>query len=256
MDIKPGDAVEGYVLAEDNRWYPQPPPWPDPRPGGGSQASEPQDALTRPSRQLTHAGPALDRPTPVRPLYALWWFRAGIGAIVVLAGVVLAATYQQADRYQTPTSWPAIGIPTEPGTAQPWRTPEPVSAGGLGDRVRDGEVEFTVTGVDCSRSELGQYAKATAKGQFCVVSVQATNLGTERVSLPAHQMGFGSAGQWVAADYVAQMYLGGPSLYSSPVEPSTTVSGPLVFDVLDHATLTAVSLRAHPESTGAVVKLS
>ena len=244
------------MLAEDNRWYPQPPPWPDPRPGGASQAGEPQDALTRPSKQPTHQGPALGRPTPQRSLYALWWFWAGLGAIVVLAGVVLASMYLQAYRYPTPTSSPAISIPTEPGTAQPWRTPEPVPAGGLGDRVRDGEVEFTVTAVDCSRTELGQYAKATAKGQFCVVSVQATNVGTERVSLPADQMGFGSAGQWVAADYVAQMYLGGASLYASPVEPSTMVSGPLVFDVPEHTTLTAVSLRANGDSTGVVVKLS
>lgn len=229
MDLNSDDVVDGPEVTEADESNPQPTSYLD----------------TQPARAVR----------PSRLPYPLF-----VGLCLSLGVVVFVALHEpgsafQMDRNTRSTDSPASILPTGQVTA-PRRASEPEPAGGVGERLRDGSVEFVVTAMDCSQTKLGQDAKVTARGQFCVLNVQATNGGTERVSLPTQQSALESDGNWVAADYVAQTYLAGPSLYSTQLEPSATASGPLVFDVHYGTRLKSVRLNGQSGSNGVVVKLS
>ncbi|MGV1008823.1 MAG: DUF4352 domain-containing protein [Dermatophilaceae bacterium] len=210
------------------------------------------DATQGPQRPAT-----LTAPTSPPPIVTVWWFWAAIAALIVLAGLVPAAWYLQHHVYPLAQASSVGVLPTDtPRTVKRRLAP----AGGVGDRVRDGQVDFTVTGVDCTRTELGQYDKVTARGHFCVVSVQATNRGATDVWLSDDMLALTGDGTWIGSDLAAQMSLGG-ALSATPITPSSTVSGPLVFDVPDRVVLAEVLLQTggrlptERRSTGVVVRL-
>jgi hypothetical protein len=43
---------------------------------------------------------------------------------------------------------------------------------GFGDPIRDGQFEFVVSGIDCSKKTLGgEHLNTNAQGRFCVIDV-------------------------------------------------------------------------------------
>jgi hypothetical protein len=141
-------------------------------------------------------------------------------------------------------------------TAQSPSSGEP----GLGDPVRDGKFEFTVTEVECGQTSVGQGGLTqTAQGQFCLVSVTVKNIGDEPQTMSdGNQKGIGSNGSEYATDSVAGMYLNqeNADLWLSQINPGNQVTGVLVFDVPGDVTLRSLKLHDSLFSGGVTVNLS
>jgi hypothetical protein len=132
------------------------------------------------------------------------------------------------------------------------------AAAGLNTPVRDGKFEFTVTGVDCSQNTIGQSSlTTTANGVFCVVSVNVTNIGNEAQTLDAtSQYGYDAQNNKYSTDTEAEIYLPntGGALFNQ-LNPGTSVSGQIVYDVPAGTQLTKLELHDSMFSSGVDVTL-
>lgn len=129
---------------------------------------------------------------------------------------------------------------------------------GLNTAVRDGKFEFTVTGVDCSSNTLGNDPiTTTANGVFCVVSVNVSNIGDQAQTLDAtSQYGYDAQDNKYSTDTEASFYLpdAGSALFEQ-LNPGTSVTGQLVFDVPAGTQLTKLELHDSMLSGGVDVTL-
>lgn len=131
-------------------------------------------------------------------------------------------------------------------------------AAGLNQPVRDGKFEFTVTGVDCSKTTLGQDPISTkAQGVFCLASVHVQNIGDEAQTLDAtSQVAYDAQGKKYSTDTEAAFYLedAGQALFNQ-LNPGASVDGQLVFDVPTGTKLTKLELHDSAFSGGVAVDL-
>jgi hypothetical protein len=129
---------------------------------------------------------------------------------------------------------------------------------GLNQAVRDGKFEFTVTGVDCSKTTLGSDPVSTnAQGVFCLASVNVKNIGDEAQTLDAmSQYGYDAQGKKYSTDTGAAIYLpnGGDALFNQ-LNPGSSVDGTLIYDVPTGTTLTKLELHDSALSGGVTVNL-
>jgi hypothetical protein len=129
---------------------------------------------------------------------------------------------------------------------------------GLNEAVKDGKFEFTVTGVDCSKTSLGADPISTqATGKFCLVNVSVANIGNEAQTLDStSQYGYDAAGKKFSTDTEAAFYLdsAGKTLFEQ-LNPGTSVDGVLVFDVPADTQLTKLELHDSMFSGGVTVNL-
>jgi len=129
---------------------------------------------------------------------------------------------------------------------------------GLNQAVRDGKFEFTVTGVDCSKTTLGSDPVSTkAQGVFCLASVNVKNIGNEAQTLDSMgQYGYDAQGKKYSTDTQAAIYLpnGGDALFNQ-LNPGSSVDGTLIYDVPTGTTLTKLELHDSALSGGVTVNL-
>ncbi|TKJ28391.1 DUF4352 domain-containing protein [Blastococcus sp. CCUG 61487] len=129
---------------------------------------------------------------------------------------------------------------------------------GLNEPVRDGKFEFTVNGVDCSKTTLGTGPISTqANGTFCLVSVRVENIGNEAQTLDStSQVAYDAQGSKYSTDTEAAFYLdnAGSALFEQ-LNPGTGVDGTLVYDVPVGTTLTKLELHDSMFSNGVTVNL-
>ena len=129
---------------------------------------------------------------------------------------------------------------------------------GMNEAVEDGKFEFTVTGVDCSKTSLGSAPVSTdAAGVFCLVNVSVANIGDEAQTLDStSQYAYDAAGKKYSTDTEAAFYLegAGETLFEQ-LNPGTSVDGVLVFDVPAGTTLTKLELHDSMLSGGVTVNL-
>lgn len=78
----------------------------------------------------------------------------------------------------------------------------------MGDKVRDGKFEFTVTGIECGIDQVGnEYLSAAAQGQFCALDLTVTNIGDEPQHLFAdNQQLYDTQGREFSSDGEATIY--------------------------------------------------
>lgn len=131
-------------------------------------------------------------------------------------------------------------------------------AAGLNTPVRDGKFEFTVTGVDCSQNVIGEDPiTTTANGVFCVAAVNVSNIGNEAQTLDAtSQYGYDATNNKYSTDTEAAFYLPnqGGALFNQ-LNPGTSVTGQLVFDVPAGTQLTTLELHDSMFSDGVTVTI-
>src|SRR4051795_6537276 len=129
---------------------------------------------------------------------------------------------------------------------------------GLNESVRDGKFEFTVSGVDCSKTTLGADPVSTqANGVFCLVSVHVQNIGDQAQPLDStSQVAYDAQGKKYSSDTEAAFYLdnAGKALFNQ-LNPGTSVDGTLVYDVPTGTTLTKLELHDSAFSGGVSVNL-
>ncbi|MFI5839536.1 DUF4352 domain-containing protein [Catenuloplanes sp. NPDC051500] len=105
---------------------------------------------------------------------------------------------------------------------------------GLNQPVRDERIAFTVHGVRCGLDALdGLFSSQAATGQFCLVELSASNLGTRRLTISdAAQRAVLSSGRICAADTVAGLIANGDrQVFPSDLRPGRSVTGLIVFDI-------------------------
>ncbi|GAA3347621.1 hypothetical protein GCM10020358_63050 [Amorphoplanes nipponensis] len=78
----------------------------------------------------------------------------------------------------------------------------------MGDAVRDGKFEFTVTKLDCSKSKVGsEYLNDKAQGKFCIISVTVKNIGKEAQTFDgSSQKAYDAEGIEFSNDTGAEIY--------------------------------------------------
>ena len=130
---------------------------------------------------------------------------------------------------------------------------------GLGDPVRDGQFQFVVRSVECGAGSVGQgFGRRRAQDQFCLVTLQVANTGTEgRTFGGAQQYLYDDAGNRHDPDLDATArHEGGGRLWSTHLNPGQRLEGTLVYDVPDPFTPARVELHDAPLSGGATVELA
>lgn len=174
---------------------------------------------------------------------------AGTGTAIVVTGML----QDQQSKAQpdpggiVPRDVSGGGEPTESDTA------------GLGDAVRDGQFEFTVSRVTCGHESIGeQWWKHEAQGEFCIVELAVRNIGTDaRRFADGSQKAKGPEGNTYAADTGAGVVANGNGdAVWNVVNPGNAIDAKIVFDVPAGATLESLELHDSPFSGGVTVSVA
>ncbi|GII21544.1 serine/threonine-protein kinase [Planosporangium mesophilum] len=174
---------------------------------------------------------------------------------VVLVTTLLAAGWLVAKRPDraTGTADPA----SRPAAAAPLPGATPVAKPAT-STAKDGKLTFTVTGVHCGDTTLGDWpVRKQAKGRFCLVDLTVTNTGGQhagRVFMGSQRL-VDSAGTEYSGDEWAWVYSQASRPFTAPVDPGRTVEGALVFDTPADARATRLIVRDSPLSRGTSLPL-
>ena len=128
---------------------------------------------------------------------------------------------------------------------------------GLNTPVEDGKFRFTVTSVSCGHDTVGTIVTRQAQGQYCIVDLSVTNIGTKgQLLLDSVQKAIGSDGAVYGPDSTAGVIASsGTSTWVNVVNPGNSVTGKIVFDIPDGAQLTKLELHDSAFSTGTTITL-
>ncbi len=137
---------------------------------------------------------------------------------------------------------------------------KPAETAKIGQAVRDGKFEFTVTGFSCGQTSVGtnQYLTKQAQGQFCMLNVTIKNIGDQAQSLFSGNQKLLNGTTQYSADDQATMYAepaGTSTTWFNDINPGNSVSGTIVFDVPKGVTPTVAELHDSAFSGGVKVNL-
>jgi hypothetical protein len=179
-----------------------------------------------------------------KPFYKKVWFW-----LVAVLAVIVAGAAANAGTSSTSSS---AGSADEPAAA----APAPAT---IGTAVRDGDFEFTVTGVERGKTQLGgEYLSTTAQGEFVLVNLTVRNIGNEPGTLfDQNTKLFDAQGREFRPSSSAAIYLPEQSnVIAQTINPGNQVSGTIVFDVPTGAQLASIQLHDSAFSGGVSVALS
>lgn len=136
---------------------------------------------------------------------------------------------------------------------------EEIKRVGLNETAKDGDLEFTATGINCEDRTVGtnQYAMDEAEGQFCRLAVAIKNLGTAPADLPASQTLITPTGEESSLDIQATQYAQedqAAGYWYEDIAPGKAVTGDLLFDV-SGGQAASVILHGTQDSPGIEVNL-
>jgi hypothetical protein len=135
-------------------------------------------------------------------------------------------------------------------------TAPPVSGSQLGAPVRDGNLEFVVSGVRCGVPQVGSgLVKRTAGGQYCLADVRATNVKDDaRTLYEPFQKLVDSAGHKHSADLTMRVVFRDQTIWDK-IQPGQQVRGTMVFDIPRNVSATALELHDGIASGGVTVRI-
>lgn len=141
--------------------------------------------------------------------------------------------------------------------AEPKSADEPKAAG-LGDPVRDGKLEFTVTKIETGVAEIGdEFFGKKAQGQFLLVHVKVENIGDEAQTFFGENVtALDADKREFSADTEAAIYLDESNSFVNEINPGNTAEGIVVFDVSKDTKITTLELHDSFFSGGVTVKVS
>jgi len=128
----------------------------------------------------------------------------------------------------------------------------------LNQPARDGKFEFVVTGMDCSKTKIGdQYLNQTAQGKYCLVSLKVTNIGNEaQAFFGANQTALDAQGRKFEPDSAAVLYLKDSKSLFEKINPGNSVNGTIAFDIPKDAAIVEVELHDSVFSGGVKVRVA
>jgi len=208
---------------------------------------------------MTYSPPLPQQPVPApapakKPFYKRAWFivLAVIAVIAIVApkggdsGTTDAAAPAPGDSAATDAAAPAGDSATDEVTV------------GVGQPALDGDFQFVVNGVDCSQTTIGdEYLNTQAQGQYCVVDLAITNIGSEAQSfLGDNAKLFNAEGQEFSADTEAAFYLPESSSLYEEINPGNTLASKVIFDVPAGMVPSSIELHDSMLSGGVTVALA
>lgn len=128
----------------------------------------------------------------------------------------------------------------------------------IGQPVRDGKFEFTVTSVDCGKSSVGgEFLNKNAQGQFCLLNLTVKNIGNESQTFSDYgQLLFDAKGNKYSSDSGASFYANpSGSTFLNTINPGNVVTGAVVFDIPKEVVPTQAELHDSSYSGGVKVNL-
>jgi hypothetical protein len=172
--------------------------------------------------------------------------RSGITTFLVIVG--LSAVFCVGAAFAALTWSGALKGDSAMGSAPP----------GLNTAVRDGKLEFVVTSVSCGHKSLGRDPIVRKpEGQYCIVALTVTNIGTEAVPFAdTFQKAIGPGGEEYGTDTTAGIFAneGGRTIWNV-IDPGNKVTGKIVFDIPKDAKIAKLVLHDTPFSGGVTVVL-
>lgn len=133
---------------------------------------------------------------------------------------------------------------------------------GIGAKLRDGQFEFVVTRVSQAKSvgDTQFWHGDTAQGEFLIVSLRVTNIGSQSQALDGSaQHVYDSAGRQYDASSAADIDLAGVSGQNSTrlddISPGSTVRGKIAFDMPNGVVGAKIELHESLSSGGVTVRL-
>ncbi|MFI5932415.1 DUF4352 domain-containing protein [Actinoplanes sp. NPDC051494] len=174
------------------------------------------------------------------------------------AGTSPAAGKAAAARTATTKAPAAQETTAAPAAQETTVAPVKKAAPGFGDAVRDGKFEFTVSTMDCSKSQVGgSYLNKKAQGKFCQINVKVKNIGKEAQYFDgSSQKAFDRDGTEFSNDGTAEIYANEDSAtFLNEINPGNSAKGKLIFDVPDSTKLTSIELHDSMFSGGVTVEL-
>lgn len=132
------------------------------------------------------------------------------------------------------------------------------TSAGLNQPVQDGKFEFTVRGIQCGQTRVGnQFLSKEAQGQYCVVSLKIENIGNEAQTMVGDaQKLIDSQGREFSSDSEAAIYSDQSKVWLEQINPGNSVDGQLYFDVPKDAQPVRVELHDSLFSGGVIVNLT
>ncbi|MBK8469879.1 MAG: DUF4352 domain-containing protein [Candidatus Phosphoribacter sp.] len=246
------------------------PPYAAPAPGYPPQGQPGYQPQGQPGYQPQGFGQPAEGPGSPRrrPVYKAWWFWLLIVFVLVLAAGVIGAIslFRAADSVLTgitsSTAAPRVTGPSPVRTPAktPSLTPAPAptstasASGGpiAGVTGRDGDLQFTVTGMSCDKTRVGtEPLVKEAEGVFCLVSVTVTNTSTSTADFnPFFQKGFDAAGNSYTVDLAASIFMDDTNGFLDDIPAGKSVSGVVPFDVPKGSRLATVEFHESFTSPG------
>jgi hypothetical protein len=141
-----------------------------------------------------------------------------------------------------------------PGAAKAADSP----TGQLGRPIRDSMFEFTVAGLDCTKTTVGaDFAVGVARGTYCMVTLSVQNTGTQAQPFDeSSQKVYDDKGTAYSHDTDAEFIVNSDTpAWFEQIGPGSRVTGKLVFDVPEPARLSVIELHDSPNSGGVKVAL-
>jgi hypothetical protein len=202
--------------------------------------------------------PAPPAPEPQRKS---WFARhkilTGLLALVLVGGIA-SALNGGGDKGTTSTTSPVAASTAEPSAQAEEQPKEAPSEAKVGQKVRDGQFEFTVTKVKSGVKSVGdEYVNQKAQGQYVLVSITVSNIGDKAQMLAdSSQKVRDAKGREFSSDTTAAIYMKDNKVFINEINPGNSVKGTLVFDMPKGTKPASIELHDSPFSDGATVKLS
>ncbi|MEX5721155.1 DUF4352 domain-containing protein [Geodermatophilus maliterrae] len=208
--------------------------------------------------QPTYSPPLAQPPAPApakKPFYKKAWFLV-LAALAVIAVVAPKGGSSGDDSASGGSVAAGESVAQDSTDAVAQESADPAAVG-IGQSAADGDFQFVVHGVDCSQTELGdQYFNTTAQGQFCLVDLTITNIGSESQSfLGDNATLFNAQGQKFSADTEAAFYLENADSLYEEINPGNALNTKVVFDVPAGMVPSSIELHDSMLSGGVTVAL-
>jgi Domain of unknown function (DUF4352)/Protein of unknown function (DUF2510)/Domain of unknown function (DUF4190) len=196
---------------------------------------------------------------------ALWGIITSAVAVVlsIVGLVILVGAFEELDEdlSGTETTVPSAAETSAPAQEDEPATEEPPApeGAGFGDTVRDGQFEFTVTGIQPPVETVGEdFLAEEAQGQFIIVRVTVTNVGDEARTLDASsQYLYDADGRRYETSSALFTLEDADKVFLENINPGNTVTdAPLLYDVPDGFVPVSIELHDSPFSGGVTVTLS
>lgn len=142
----------------------------------------------------------------------------GVVIVITIVGVIFGAGHTA----------------TKTGTTSPSPGSTPTALAGIGNPVRDGKFQFTVTKITYTKRVGNSLLGQTAQGRYTVLHITVTNIGNVAQTLDdSAQYVYDAKGRKFSADSQADLYINGTgdSVFLQQINPGNTVHAKIAFDL-------------------------